>query len=116
MSNRKQYQQVMNENELKIDTSTHQRVPSTSERIVHSALSILFSFLLIQLIAFWMFPGIGIGGIYLFSSAHSMVSFVGDITNIIIITTMAICGVMGWFHGKYFTDRLKSYLSWWKFW
>ncbi len=106
----------MSDKELKIDTSTHERVPSLSERFTYALLSILFAFLLIQLIAFWMFPGIGIGGIYMFSSAHSMVSFVGEITNIVMIAFMAICGVMGWFKGKYFTDRMKGYLSWWKFW
>jgi hypothetical protein len=106
----------MSKDELNIDTSNHQRVPSTTERIIHSLLAIFLSFVLIQLIGFWMFPGIGIGGLYMFSAAHSMVAFIADITNIIIIAFMAICGLAGWFRGKYFTDRLKGYLSYWKFW
>lgn len=106
----------MSKGEFQIDETTHERVPSNRERLVHAALAVLLSFLLIQLIAFWMFPGIGIAGLYMFSSAHSMVSFIGDITNIIMIAVMAVCGVLGWFHGKYFTDRLKGYLSYWKFW
>lgn len=106
----------MNKDDLKIDTSTHERVPSTTERLIHSALSVFLSFVLIQIIAFWMFPGPGIFGFYMISSAHSMVGFVGDLTNVIVITVMAVCGVIGWFRGKYFTDRLKGYLSWWKFW
>lgn len=106
----------MKENELNIDTSTLERVPSTSERITHSALSIFLSFVLIQIIAFWMFPGPGIFSFYMISSAHSMMAFVGDLTNVIVITVMAVCGVIGWFRGKYFTDRLKGSLEYWKFW
>ncbi len=106
----------MSNKELQIDTSDHRPVPTSKERATHALLSILLSFALIQIIAFWMFPGIGIGGLYMFSSAHSMVAFVSDLTNILMISFMAICGVMGWFKGKYFTDRLKGYLKWWKFW
>jgi hypothetical protein len=106
----------MSQEELQIDASTHERVPSTAERVIHCVLAIFFSFLLVQLIGFWMFPGIGIGGIYMFSAAHSIFGFIADVTNIIIITFMAVCGVMGWFRGKYFTDRLKGYLNFWKFW
>lgn len=106
----------MSDKELQIDPSTHERIPSITERVIHSVLAIFLSFLLVQLIAFWMFPGIGIGGIYMLSSAHSLVAFLADITNIVIITFMTICGLAGWFRGKYFTDRLKGYLSFWRFW
>ena len=106
----------MSNSDLKIDISSHERVPTIKERLTHALLSIFFGFALIQLIGFWMFPGIGVGGLYMFSSAHSMVSFIGDLTNIVMVSFMAICGVMGWFKGKYFTDRLKGYLKWWKFW
>lgn len=106
----------MGEENLQIDKTSHRRVPSTKERVIHAFYGIFFSFLLIQLIGFWMFPGIGIGGLYMFSAAHSMVAFVADLTNITMITVMAACGVMGWFKGKYFTDRMKGFLAWWKFW
>lgn len=106
----------MSDSDLQININSHERVPTIKERATHALLSILFSFVLIQIIAFWMFPGIGIGGLYMFSSAHSMVSFIGELTNIVMVSFMAICGVMGWFKGKYFTDRLKGYLEWWKFW
>lgn len=106
----------MGDDELQIDVSTHQRVPTIGERLTHALFSLLLSFVLIQLIGFWMFPGVGIGGLYMFSSAHSTVAFVADLTNITIITVMAVCGMLGWFKGKYFTDRLKGYLKWWKFW
>ncbi len=106
----------MSEDKLQIDVSNHTRVPSTTERLKYALLSLLFSFALIQLIGFWMFPGVGIGGLYMFSAAHSTVAFVSDLTNVVMFTVMAVCGVFGWFKGKYFTDRLMGYLKWWKFW
>lgn len=106
----------MSKNELQIDESTHKRVPSTAERIKHTLLALFFGFLLVNIIGFWMFPGVGLGGLYMFSSAHSMVGFIGNLTNVIIVAFLAICGVYGWFRGRYFTDRLKGYINWWKFW
>lgn len=106
----------MSKNDLRIKENTHQPVPTFAERTKHALLALLFGFLLINMVAFWMFPGVGLGGFYLFSSAHSMVAFIGNITNIIVITLLAICGIFGWFRGKYFTDRLKGYISFWKFW
>lgn len=106
----------MSDDGIQIDVRNHKRVPSTPERLKHALLALLLSFGLIQLIGFWMFPGVGVGGLYMFSSAHSSVAFVSDLTNLAMFTYMAICGVFGWFKGKYFTDRLKGYLKWWKFW
>ena len=102
--------------EIRIDESTQQVVPSSQERAVHALTSIFLGFVLVQIIGFWMFPGAGLGGLYMFSAAHSMVGFVWDLTNVLIITFLAICGVFGWFRGQYFTDRLKGYINWWKFW
>lgn len=101
---------------IKIDESTHERVPHPVERLKHAGLAILLGFLLINIIGFWMFPGPGIFGFHLFSSAHSLVGFVGEISNVVIVSVLAICGLYGWFRGKYFTDRLKGYIEWWKFW
>ncbi|MDZ7680701.1 MAG: hypothetical protein U5J63_03050 [Fodinibius sp.] len=106
----------MSDSDVQIDTSKHKRVPSVGERLTHAFLSLLFSFALVQLIAFWMFPGVGIGGLYIFSSAHSSVAIISDLTNVVMGAFMAICAVIGWFQGKHFTDQLKSYLEWWKFW
>ncbi|MGD8426024.1 MAG: hypothetical protein PVH63_00270 [Balneolaceae bacterium] len=106
----------MGDNELHIDESTHQPVPSVQERLTHALVAVLLGFLLVNIISFWMFPGIGISGLYLFSSAHSLVNFISSLTNIVILTFLAICGVFGWFHGKYYTDRLKGLIEWWKFW
>lgn len=106
----------MSNEDLHIDESSHEPVLNTTDRIKHSLFALLLGFLLINIIGFWMFPGIGIGGFYMFSSAHSVVSFIGGLTNVIMAAFLAICGVVGWFQGKYFTDRLKSYISWWKFW
>lgn len=107
---------AMDKDELEIDVSNHQRVPTTWERLTHALLSMVFGFALIQIIFFWLFPGVGIGGLYMFSSAHPMVGFIGDLTNIFMITFVMLCGVFGWFKGKYFTDRLKGYIKWWQFW
>lgn len=106
----------MNKNNLHIDESTHKEVISTTERLKHALVSLFIGFLLIQIIGFWMFPGLGIGGLYLFSSAHSLVGFIANLTNVAIITFLAICLVLGWFQGKYFTSRLKGYINFWKFW
>lgn len=106
----------MSKNGISIDESTHERVLPPAERLRYALTSMLLAFLLVNIIAFWMFPGPGIFGIYLFSNAHSMVAFIGDWTNITVIAFVAICGVMGWFKGKYFTDRMKGYIGWWQFW
>ncbi|MDX1585250.1 MAG: hypothetical protein R3222_00845 [Balneolaceae bacterium] len=104
------------ESEVKIDRSTHKPVPTTSERIKYALTSLGFGFLLVQIIGFWMFPGPGIGGLYMFSSSHHLVSSVGSLTTVIISAFLAICLVAGWFRGKYFIDRLKGYINFWKFW
>lgn len=106
----------MDENGVQIDERSHEVILKASERLKYALLALFLGFLLINMVSFWMFPGIGIGGFYLFSSAHSIVSFIGDVTNITIIALLAIFGVFGWFRGKYFTDRLKGYIHFWKFW
>ncbi|MFH5883503.1 hypothetical protein ACG2F4_04255 [Halalkalibaculum sp. DA3122] len=101
---------------IEIDETSHKPIPTAGERAVHSLQAILIGFVLVQIIGFWMFPGIGVGGLYIFSYSHSITSFVGDLTNILILTFLAIFGLLGWFHGRYFIDRLKGYITWWKFW
>jgi hypothetical protein len=106
----------MSESEVKIDKSTHEPVPTTSERIKYALTSLLLGFLLVQIIGFWMFPGPGLGGLYMFSSAHYLVSSVGSLTTVIVTAFLAICLVAGWFRGKYFISRLYAYINFWKFW
>lgn len=106
----------MNKNNLYIDESTHNRVPTTKERLKHAFLALLLGFLLINIIGFWMFPGPGIFGLYMVSSAHHSVAFLGNISNIVAVTLLILCVVIGWFNGQYFTDRLEGYIEWWKFW
>lgn len=102
--------------EIKIDKSTHKPVPTTSERIKYALAALALGFLLVQIIGFWMFPGPGLGGLYMFSSSHHLVSSVGSLTTVIVSAFLAICLVAGWFQGKYFIDRLQGYISFWKFW
>jgi hypothetical protein len=106
----------MAENKLQIDKSTHKRVPTIKERIKNALLALFLGFIIVNIIGFWMFPGPGIFGIYMFSSAHSSVEFIGNLTNVGVITFLILCLVFGWFNGKYFTDRLKGYIEYWKFW
>lgn len=106
----------MNNEELKIDERTHNRVLPATERLKHALFALVLAFALINIVGFWMFPGPGIFGLYMFSSAHSTVAFVSDMVNIAVVTLLAICFVYGWFRGQYFTDRLKAYISYWKFW
>lgn len=103
-------------NEIKIDKSTHKPVPTASERAKYALTSLGLGFLLVQIIGFWMFPGPGLGGLYMFSSSHHLVSSVGSLTTVIVTAFLAICLVAGWFRGKYFIDRLQGYISFWKFW
>jgi len=106
----------MGKNHIHIDESTHQTVPTTAERVKHTLLALLFGFLLVNIIGFWIFPGVGIIGFYMFSSSYASVSFVSKLTNIAVLCFLAICGVLGWFNGKYYTKRLKDLIEWWKFW
>jgi hypothetical protein len=106
----------MDKNGIHIDERDHERVPSLSERLKHSLIAILLGFFLINIIAFWMFPGLGLAGIYIFSSAHSLVALVGEMSNVIIITLLVIFGMYGWFRGRYFIRRLQDFIEWWRFW
>lgn len=106
----------MSEPDIQIDEHAHKCVPTTAERLKHSLIAVGLGFLLINIIGFWMFPGIGVGGFYLISSTHSLASVVGEMTNILILTILAICAVYGWFRGRHFTDQLKSYIEAWRFW
>lgn len=106
----------MSDEELKIDRSTHKPVPTAYERLKFALTSLALGFFLVQLIGFWMFPGPGLGGLYMFSSSHSLVSSVGSLTTVIVSAFLAICFTAGWFRGKYFVDRLQGYLNFWKFW
>lgn len=106
----------MNKNNLNIDESAHRRVPTTKERIKYAFLSLLLGFLLVNIVGFWMFPGPGIFGLYMVSSAHHSVAFLGDFTNFIAVLFPILCGVIGWFGGQYVTDRLEGYIEWWRFW
>lgn len=106
----------MSESSLNIDERDHKHVPSTAEQLQNAVLAIFLGFLLVNMIGFWLFPGVGLGGLYMFSNVHSMVAFIGDLTNVVVVAFLAICGVYGWFQGTYFIDRLKGYLNFWKFW
>lgn len=104
----------MSESELKIDESTHKRVPAVTERFVNALVAVLLGFLLVQIIGFWMFPGLGLSAIHTIS--YQPFDLIGQLMNIYIIAFLSVCGVMGWFQGMYFIDRLKGYLNFWKFW
>lgn len=106
----------MSEPDIQIDESSHKEVPEPTERAKYALSSVFIGFIFVNIIGFWMFPGLGIGGLYMFSSAHPLVSPIGNLTNVIIIAFLAICLVAGWFQGKYFVDRLKGYINFWKFW
>ncbi len=106
----------MDENDIQIDQTTHSRVPTAFERTKYALFALLLGFILVNIIGFWMFPGPGIFGLYMFSSAHHTVALVGDLTNIAVVSFLAICIIYGWFQGQYFTDKLKAYISYWKFW
>lgn len=106
----------MSDDQLHINESSHQPVLTIAERIKYALIALVLGFILVNIIGFWMFPGVGIGGLYMFSSAHSLVGIVGNLTNIAIITFLAISAVFGWFQGKYCIDRLKGFIEWWKFW
>lgn len=106
----------MNENNLKIDERNHQRVPTLTERLLHALLSTFLGFALINIVAFWMFPGIGLGGIYMLSGYHAVTTIASSLTTVLVYTLLILCLVFGWFQGQHFIDRLKHYLNYWKFW
>jgi len=106
----------MDDNNVNIDESTHSRIPTTFERTKYALFSLLLGVILINIIGFWMFPGPGIFGLYMFSQAHHSIYFLGAMTNVAVTTFLVLCIVFGWFQGQYFTDKLKAYISYWKFW
>ncbi len=106
----------MSENELHIDERNHERVPTVTERLAHALFSAFLGFALINIIAFWMFPGVGLGAIYMFSGIHAVTSIASSLTTVLIYTLLILFFVFGWFQGKSFTNRLKHYINSWKFW
>ncbi|PAU95791.1 hypothetical protein CK503_01650 [Aliifodinibius salipaludis] len=106
----------MSEDPLHIDKRTHERVPSLGERIIHALLSAFLGFLLLNIIIFWMFPGAGIGALYMFAGYHKVGTIASEMTTVLIYTVLALCFVFGWFRGKSFIHRLKDYIKYWRFW
>lgn len=106
----------MSENELHIDEHNHERVPTLSERFTYALLSAFLGFALINIIAFWMFPGAGIGAIYLLPGLHKSITIASGLTTVILYTVPILCFVFGWFQGQHFIGKLKYYLDYWKFW
>ncbi|WP_138429224.1 hypothetical protein [Fodinibius saliphilus] len=106
----------MSTGNLNIDESEHQRAPTLTERGFHALAALVLGFILINIIAFWMFPGIGIGGVYLLAGIHSFATIFSEVTTVLIYTFLALCFIVGWFQGKPFVDHLKSYISYWRFW
>lgn len=101
-------------NELQIDESRQRRIPPPRERLKNALICAGLGFIVINLIAFWMFPGLGLAGIY--TVQHSYFEIIEDVLNIYIIAFLAICAVLGWFQGEYFVSRFKHYVHYWKFW
>lgn len=101
--------------ELKIDESTHKRVPNFSERLVHSLVSAGLGFVLYHIIGFWVFPGLGWYAMKPFKGYFGLGSVI-EVIDVIGLTVVILCAVLGWFRGKYFVDRLAGYFDFWKFW
>ena len=101
--------------ELKIDESTHEAVPSLSERLVNCLVSAFLGFAIYHIIGFWAFPGLGWYGLKPFKGFLGLGAYI-EVLDVIGFTIVAICAVLGWFRGKYFVDRLAGYFDFWKFW
>lgn len=106
----------MSENKLHIDERNHQRVPSIKERAGHALLSAGLGFSLVNIIIFWMFPGAGIGALYLFSGLHKSITIASGLTTVLLYTVPLVCFVFGWFQGQHFIGKLKYFIDYWKFW
>jgi len=102
-------------NEPEIDEYFHEPVPTVPERLGSAIISIVLGYLLVHIIGFWMFPGVGLYGFFSVFS-YSPFSAAGETARVLIMAWLAICAVMGWFNTRYFTDRLAAYLKFWKFW
>jgi|GEM_PF-733653 len=107
---------ALSENGLHIDERNHEPVPTVTERLTHALFSTFLGFALINIIAFWMFPGMGLGAIYMLSGYHAVTSIASSLVTVLVYTLLILCFVFGWFQGKIFTSRLKHYINSWKFW
>lgn len=106
----------MSSTEVNIDRSTHEEVPTLWERLKNALVAMALGFGLFQIIGFWMFPGLGINAAFQPMANWFPFNYISDFINIFGITLLALCGVFGWFGGKYVTDRLLGYFNFWKFW
>ena len=104
-----------NNQELRIDESLHQSIPNKSERLVTCLVSALLGFALFHIIGFWALPGLGWYGLKPFKGFFGLGAYI-EVLDIIGFTIVALCGLLGWFRGKYFVDRLAGYFDFWKFW
>lgn len=102
MNKRKSYK-----SEIKIDESTHQTVPTVTQRLKNSLVAIFMGFMLVQIFYF----------IWAFKTGNFLgVSAVLLIDNIWFLVYLAICAILGWFKGQKFINMLKRQMSLGKFW
>lgn len=101
---------------VSIDKSRHEEIPSWGKRLKNALVAMVLGFGLFQIIGFWMFPGIGINAAFQPMREYFPFSFLNEFVNIVQVTFITLCGVFGWFGGKYVTDRLNGYFDFWKFW
>lgn len=99
---------------IQIDESTHQRIPPVKERLKNAVFAACLGFVLLQIVGFWIFPGIGFATLYV--TPHPAFSIAGKVVNVYMIAFLAVFALMGWFKGPSFLRRLKDYIAYWKFW
>lgn len=100
--------------ELQIDESRQKRIPPLRVRLKNALLCAGLGFIVINFIAFWMFPGLGLAGIY--TIQHSYFNIITNLIRIYIVAFLVICAILGWFQGEYFISRFKHSVHYWKFW
>lgn len=93
--------------DVQIDESTHEEVPGIAERIKMAFLSIALAIIFVQVFYLWgFFKGysLGLGTVFF------------DFSNPIFLGFLVICGLLGWFRGRKFTESLNKEIGMWKFW
>jgi len=102
-------------NEPEIDEYFHEPVPTVPERLGSAIISIVLGYLLVHIIGFWMFPGVGLYGFFSVFS-YSPFSAAGETARVLIMAWLAICAVMAGSIPAILPTGWPLYLKFWKFW
>lgn len=94
-----------NSSEIKIDESSHVAETPMIKRFLNALCAIVLAVVLVQV--FYFFIG---------SKSVGVLSVVVLFDNVLFLSFLGLCSILGWFAGDSFIAWLKDEISVWRFW